>query len=202
MAKASWEVNNVLIVGVGGQGVILASEILSEVAMRSGFDVKKSEVHGMAQRGGIVSSHVRYGSEVASPLIPQGEVDVLLAFELAEAVRWIGFLSPKGRVIASRQRLVPPIVSTGLASYPEDAESILQRETWAPVLVDAQQLANQLGNPRLVNTILLGVASRLLELPHRTWRRVVSERVPKAYRELNLAAFEQGRGILGSSSVS
>lgn len=196
MKRKPDRVKNILIVGVGGQGVILASEILSDVAMRRGYDVKKSEVHGMAQRGGIVSSHVRYGPEVRSPLIPQGEVDVLLAFELAEAVRWIGFLSPQARVVASRQKMIPPIVSTGLAEYPEDAEETLKRKIHDPILVDALELAEALGNPRLVNTVLLGVTSRLLDLPTRTWRRAVSERVPKAYKELNLKAFEQGRALV------
>ncbi len=176
--------------------MILASEILSEVAMRSGFDVKKSEVHGMAQRGGIVSSHVRYGPHVFSPLIPMGEVEVLISFEIAEALRWLGFLSPQGRVISSSQRLIPPMVSTGLAQYPAEAEMILRRSTKDPVLVDALHMAEEMGNPRTVNTILLGVASRLLELPLATWRRVISERVPAGARDLNLRAFYQGRSLV------
>jgi len=195
MAKDNETTENILIVGVGGQGVILASEILSDVAMKSGYDVKKSEVHGMAQRGGIVSSHVRYGPQIHSPLIPQGEVDVLLAFELAEAVRWIGFLSSQGRVVVSRQKLIPPIVSTGVAVYPEDVESILRDSTRDPIIVDALGIANQLGNARLVNTILLGVTSQLIDLPCRIWRRVVAHRVPQVYKELNLRAFDAGREL-------
>jgi indolepyruvate ferredoxin oxidoreductase beta subunit len=196
MQKSRERLHNILIVGVGGQGVILASEILSDVAMRSGYDVKKSEVHGMAQRGGIVSSHVRYGPQVLSPLIPMGEVDVLLSFEMAEALRWLAFLSPKGRVIASRQRIVPPTVSTGLARYPEEAEAILDRSTRGPILVNALEMAEELGNPRAVNTILLGVTSRLLELPLPAWRRSITERVPPAARELNLRAFDRGRSLV------
>jgi indolepyruvate ferredoxin oxidoreductase beta subunit len=195
MATKANGIQNILIVGVGGQGVILASEILSDVAMKSGYDVKKSEVHGMAQRGGVVSSHVRYGARVNSPLIPQGEVDVLLSFELAEAVRWLGFLSPKSRVISNTQRVIPPIVSTGLARYPEDAGDSLRRACRNPVLLDAQAVADELGNPRLVNTVLLGATSKLLDLPLRTWRRVVAERVPAAFKELNLEAFEKGRAL-------
>ena len=195
MTKAQERVQNILIVGVGGQGVILASEIISDVAMKRGYDVKKSEVHGMAQRGGVVSSHVRYGPVVRSPLIPEGAVDVLLAFELAEAVRWLGFLSPEGRAIVNRQKLIPPIVSTGLAEYPEEAEEILKCETNEPILVDALEIAEELGNVRLVNTILLGVTAQLLELPTRTWRRVVSERVPQAFKDLNLDAFERGQTL-------
>jgi indolepyruvate ferredoxin oxidoreductase beta subunit len=195
MTKKANSVKNILIVGVGGQGVILASEILSDVAMKSGFDVKKSEVHGMAQRGGVVSSHVRYGKEVRSPLIPQGEAEVLLSFELAEAVRWVGFLSGKGRVIASRQKMVPPIVTTGLAQYPHDAEETLKRASRDPILVDALGIAEELGNARLVNTILLGITSTLLDLPLRTWKRVVAERVPQAFRDLNLKAFQRGQSL-------
>lgn len=196
MAKANETTRNILIVGVGGQGVILASDILSAAAMKSGYDVKKSEVHGMAQRGGIVSSHVRYGLQLYSPLIPRGKVHVLVAFELAEAARWISFLSPLGRVVVSRQKLIPPIVSTGKAKYPDDAEDILKRFTCEPILVDALVMAEQLGNARLVNTILLGVTSRLLDLPLRTWRSVLLERVPSAFRALNLKAFDMGRDEL------
>lgn len=196
MAKKKNEVKNILIVGVGGQGVILASDILSEVAMASGLDVKKSEVHGMAQRGGIVSSHVRFGKKVNSPLIPKGEADVLLSFELAEALRWLGFLKPGGRVIVNSQKVVPPIVSTGLAKYPEEAQETLKRSAGDPIVVDALSIAEQLGNPRLVNTILLGMTSRLLELPESNWKKVVSERVPKAFKELNLKAFEKGKSLV------
>jgi indolepyruvate ferredoxin oxidoreductase beta subunit len=200
MAKKQQDrVQNVLIVGVGGQGVILASEILSEVAMQSGYDVKKSEVHGMAQRGGVVSSHVRYGPRVRSPLIPKGEVDLLLAFELAEAIRWLGFLSPDAGVIVSRQKLTPPIVSMGLAEYPGDAEKILRRRITNPVFVSALQIAEELGNARLVNTILLGVASVFLDLPVNKWKKVVAARVPQKFKELNLLAFERGQALVETS---
>jgi len=181
---------------VGGQGVILASDILSEVAMLSGLDVKKSEVHGMAQRGGVVSSHVRFGKRVSSPIIPKGEADVLLSFELAEALRWLGFLKAGGRLIVNSQRVVPPIVSTGLAQYPEGAEELLKKSSTSPILVDALGIAEELGNPRLVNTILLGMTSRLLELPVSVWKKVVSQRVPKAFKELNLKAFEKGQSLV------
>jgi indolepyruvate ferredoxin oxidoreductase beta subunit len=196
MGKKTDGVRNVLIVGVGGQGVILASEILSDVAMVSGLDVKKSEVHGMAQRGGVVSSHVRYGAQVHSPLIPQGAAEVLLSFELAETVRWLGFISPGGRVISSRQKVIPPIVSTGLAEYPHDAEETLKKRAGNPILVDALGMAEELGNPRLVNTILLGVTSVLLDLSERNWKKVVADRVPKAFKELNLKAFARGRSLV------
>ncbi|MGQ9857718.1 MAG: indolepyruvate oxidoreductase subunit beta [Thermodesulfobacteriota bacterium] len=197
MARKRQPVKNILIVGVGGQGVILASDILSEVAMRSGLDVKKSEVHGMAQRGGIVSSHVRYGEKVDSPLIPKGKVDVLMSFELAEAVRWLGLLSPEGRAVVNSQRIVPPIVSTGLAKYPEEAEQILRSSAKEPILVDALGIAEELGNPRLVNIILLGITSTMLDLPERNWKQVVAQRVPQAFKDLNLKAFDRGRSLAG-----
>tara|TARA_B100000315_G_C14347148_1_gene482312 strand:+ start:122 stop:712 length:591 start_codon:yes stop_codon:yes gene_type:complete len=195
MAKTSDGVQNILIVGVGGQGIILASEILAEVAMKSGFDVKKSEVHGMAQRGGIVSSHVRFGTQVHSPLIPLGEVGLLLSFELGETLRWLGFLSSEGQVIANCQKLIPPMVSTGLAQYPENIEETLRNRTHNPILVDAAEHASDLGNVRLVNTILLGITSKILALPMRTWKLVVGERVPPALKELNLKALERGHGL-------
>ncbi|MEJ5375153.1 MAG: indolepyruvate oxidoreductase subunit beta [bacterium] len=196
MATKKRSVKNILIVGVGGQGVILASDILSEVAMTCGLDVKKSEVHGMAQRGGVVSSHVRFGQRVNSPLIPKGQADVLLSFELAEALRWLGFLKPGGKAVVNSQKVVPPIVSTGLASYPQDAEETLKNNVGDAILVNALDLAEELGNPRLVNTILLGMTSRLLELPDSNWKKVVSQRVPKAFKELNLKAFERGRSLV------
>ncbi len=196
MATKKRSVKNILIVGVGGQGVILASDILSEVAMTCGLDVKKSEVHGMAQRGGVVSSHVRFGEKVNSPLIPKGQADVLLSFELAEALRWLGFLKPGGKAVVNSQKVVPPIVSTGLATYPQDAEETLKNKVGDAILVNALDLAEELGNPRLVNTILLGMTSRLLELPDSNWKKVVSQRVPKAFKELNLKAFERGRSLV------
>ncbi len=196
MAKTVDGTTNILIVGVGGQGVILASEILSAVAMKTGYDVKKSEVHGMAQRGGVVSSHVKYGPQVFSPLIQQGKVDVLLSFEEAEALRWLGFLKPNGRAIVNLQEIIPPIVSTGLAEYPRDAKDHLIQKTRDPIMMDALVLAVDLGNPRLVNTILLGALSTMLDLPARHWRRVIGERVPSDFKNLNLKAFEEGRKVV------
>jgi indolepyruvate ferredoxin oxidoreductase, beta subunit len=185
-------IKNIIIVGTGGQGVILASEILCDVALASGYDTKKSEVHGMAQRGGVVSSHVRFGACVRSPLITKGSADILLSFELAEAARWLPFIAPDGRVVTSTERIVPPIVSTGLAIYPEHAEEVLRTHSKDPVIVDAPSVAAELGNPRLVNTILLGIIARMLSLPVPTWKDVVSGRVPPKFKDLNIRAFERG----------
>jgi indolepyruvate ferredoxin oxidoreductase beta subunit len=186
---------NVLVVGTGGQGVITASEILADVAMLSGFDTKKSEIHGMSQRGGVVTSHVRYSEKVASPTIMEGEADILLSFEMAETVRWLHFLRSDGRVISSRQKIIPPAVYAGMGNYPEDAQAVIEAHVSDPIFVDALPLAEALGNPRLVNTLLLGIASTMLELAVDQWKTVIAERVPPKFKDLNLVAFEKGREL-------
>ncbi|MBN2415751.1 indolepyruvate oxidoreductase subunit beta [bacterium] len=185
--------HNVLIVGVGGQGVLLASEVLSSVSMEAGFDTKKSEVHGMAQRGGVVSSHVRFGEKVYSALIKEGEADVILAFEQAEAQRWIHFLRPEGSIIINKYKLFPPIASMKGFDYPEDPIGAVKKRTANVTVVEAVKLANGLGNSRLVNTILLGVLSLRLDIPTQIWEKVISERVPKGTEKLNITAFQEGR---------
>jgi indolepyruvate ferredoxin oxidoreductase beta subunit len=184
---------NVLIVGVGGQGVILASEMLSEVALRSGLDVKKSEVHGMSQRGGVVTSHVRFGEKVFSPLIPRGEADVILGFELAESMRWVHELAEGGKIIVNSQRLVPPITATGKFSYPADAVERIRARAPQAKIIDAIGIAAELGNPRLVNTILLGLLSRSLDLDEKIWLEVIEKMAPKGTAEINRKAFLEGR---------
>jgi len=184
---------NVLIVGVGGQGVLLATELLSAVTMKAGFDAKKSEVHGMAQRGGVVSSHVRFGDKVYSPLIPEGTADVILAFEQAEAQRWIHFLKPEGTVAINRYKMVPPIASMKGFEYPEDSIGVVKSRVKNVTVIDAVKIAKELGNARLVNTILLGVLSQSLDIPEETWTSVIRDRVPKGTEELNVNAFLAGR---------
>jgi len=188
-------VKNILIVGCGGQGVILASEILSYVAVSCGFDAKKSEIHGMSQRGGVVTSHVRYGEHVSSPTIMEGSADILLSFEIAETLRWISYLKKGGKVITSRQQIVPPIVSTGLTSYPADIEAVLKERTDSPIIADALPKAVELGNPKLVNTLLLGMASNYLDLPVSEWKSVIENSVPPKFKELNVTAFDCGRDL-------
>jgi len=188
-------VKNILIVGCGGQGVILASEILSYVAVSCGFDAKKSEIHGMSQRGGVVTSHVRYGEHVSSPTIMEGSADILLSFEIAETLRWISYLKKDGKVITSRQQIVPPIVSTGLTSYPADIEAVLKERTDSPIIADALPKAVELGNPKLVNTLLLGMASNYLDLPVAEWKSVIENSVPPKFKELNVTAFDCGRDL-------
>lgn len=184
---------NVLIVGVGGQGVLLASEILVTVAMKAGCDAKKSEVHGMAQRGGVVSSHVRMGDKIFSPLIQEGNADVILAFEKAEAMRWVHFLHAEGTIIINDYKLVPPIASMKGFGYPDDPVCVIKNRVDDVKLVEAEKLAAGLGNARLVNTILLGVLSISLEIPESVWESVIRERVPKGTEELNVKAFYEGR---------
>jgi len=184
--------NNILIVGVGGQGVILASELLSKAAMASGFDVKQSEVHGMSQRGGVVSSHIRFASKVYSPLIPDGEADVILAFEAAEGLRWVNQLKPEGALVINTQEIIPPIAFTKEYSYPDDpigtAESIAGRV----LPLDGLQIAQECGDKRLVNTVLLGAISGELPIAPEVWTTVIKSGVPKGTEEMNLKAFQRG----------
>ena len=186
------DTKNILIVGVGGQGVLLASELLSEVAVESGLDAKKSEVHGMSQRGGVVSSHVRFGPKVYSPIIPYGRADIILSFEQAEGLRAIDWLSPTGTVIVSKTRLVPPAANFGTLSYPDDPIAELKKHTQNVIAVDADRMALDLGNIRLVNTILLAVASSFLDFKRETWESAIKALVKPKFVDINLKAFAQG----------
>ncbi len=188
-------VTNVLIVGVGGQGVLLASEVLSETAMKAGLDVKKSEVHGMSQRGGVVSSHVKFGPKVHSPIIPYGEADILISFEQAEALRAADWLRKDGLVATSMTRLVPPIATSGKVKYPGDPIAELKNRVKKVIALDADKIALELGNPRLVNILLLGVVSGTLKFDAELWESVIKVRVKKRFVELNLKAFARGREL-------
>lgn len=187
---------NILIVGVGGQGVLLASEIISEAAMVYGLDVKKAEVHGMSQRGGIVSSHVRVAPRVYSPTIQYGTVDALLAFERAEGLRAVDWLRKDGVAIVSKTELIPAIVTSSKGmTYPHDAVDKMKHKLDRVVSVSADTIAGELGNPRLVNTILLGVLSNYLPFTHELWTDVIKAKVRQRFVEMNLAAFERGRTV-------
>ena len=185
-----------LLAGVGGQGVLTASDIVCEVGLAIGYDAKKSEVHGFSQRGGVVDSHVRWGEKVYAPLAEKGAVDVLLAFEQIEAVRWITFLKPGGLVIASTQKLTPMSVMTADAVYPTDEaiSAALRQVTDQVQLVDGLAAAEELGNPRLANTVLLGALSTHLDIDPDVWLAVVERRVPRKHVEANRLAFWAGRG--------
>ena len=186
---------NVIVSGVGGQGIILASELLSLAAMEAGYDVKKSEVHGMSQRGGDVVSHVRFSEKVYSPLIEQGTCDVILAFEKAEALRYLHYLKPKdGIVIMNNLEIIPLPVTAGEDTYPENIEDTIKKYANL-VVVDAIDMANNLGNPRVANTIMLGVASKFFDISEDVWIKVITNRVPKKTIEVNKKAFELGRNL-------
>jgi len=185
--------HNVLFVGVGGQGVVLVGDILCDVAMRSGLEAKKSEIHGFAVRGGVVFSHVRYGKRVYSPLITIGEGDYIVAFEEMEALRWIHYLRPGGRVILNTQRIIHPLVSSGMFEYPQEIPAKLKSYQVDVFPVDALPQAMELGNSRLVSTVLLGSLSSFLDFPFNLWREVILDHVPKRTEELNIKAFIKGK---------
>lgn len=188
---------DILIVGVGGQGVLLASEILSDVALKSGFDVKKSEVHGMSQRGGVVSSHIRIGTKVASPTIPKGSADIMLSFEQAEALRAVDWMTPDSIAIIADTILIPAIVTSSRdLNYPESPAEEVKKYLSNVIIASADRIALELGNPRLVNTILLGLASNFLPFEKSDWLEVIKTRVKKKFVEVNLVAFDRGLGLV------
>jgi indolepyruvate ferredoxin oxidoreductase, beta subunit len=193
------KVTNVLIVGVGGQGVLLASEVLSETAIQAGLDVKKSEVHGMSQRGGVVTSHVKFGPKVYSPIIPYGQADVLISFEEAEALRAIDWMKKDGLIATSTTRLIPPIATSGKIKYPDDPVDDLRKKFKNVIAIDADSIALELGNPRLVNILLLGVISERLNLGDTTWEEAIKLRVKAKFVDLNLKAFARGRELAEES---
>jgi indolepyruvate ferredoxin oxidoreductase beta subunit len=181
--------------GVGGQGTLLASEILSEVLMQAGFDVKKAEVHGMAQRGGSVVSHVRFGKKVYSSIIPEGEADVLFGFELLETYRYLPLVKKTGAVVVNNFKIAPPSVALGKRDYPADVDSKLKEFVDNIHVVDGLKLAEQAGNPRTVNTVLLGALSNTLEPTNEQWVVAIKSLVPARFLDVNLKAFELGRQV-------
>jgi indolepyruvate ferredoxin oxidoreductase beta subunit len=187
------KVTNILLVGVGGQGIILASEIMSDVFMKAGFDVKKSEVHGMAQRGGSVSTHVRFGSKVFSPLIKEGEVDIFMAFEELEALRYLSYLSPQPTVLFNEQRLNPPSVSLGNEAYPEKISEVLSRRARLFQSIPGRELALQAGDGRAVNIVMLGALCSILSIAEKVWTDEILRRFPPKAGPINLEAFRLGR---------
>lgn len=195
MSEAN-KVVNILVVGIGGQGVMTASEVLSQAAISQGYDVKKTEVAGMSQRGGVVSSHVRFGPRVLSPEIAPGEADILVGFEAAEAMRWSHYLRPQGVAMVNQLRLEPPIVSLGLFPYPDDPIAEIRRRGIDIHDFDAGAIARELGDLRLVNTIMMGAISENLPFPAETLKEGIVERFRvkrPAMAELNAKAFDMGR---------
>lgn len=189
---------NVLMVGVGGQGIILASEIFGHAAYLAGFDVKKSDVHGMAQRGGSVSSHLRFGQKVFSPLIPDGEVDFLFSTELLEGMRYTNQLRKNGRIIQSLTRIFPPTVTRGDQKYPENIEDDLKKFDSKTLFINNFVIAKEVGNIKCATVVLLGAFSTLLPINEGHWKEAVEYIVPKKILEINLKAFEAGRQAANS----
>ncbi len=185
--------HSILLAGVGGQGSLLASVIVSQAALLAGYQVKTNEVHGMAQRGGSVITQIRYGREVFSPLMPDGTACALGAFEMIEALRHAHFLAPDGLAVVSTQKIIPVSVSSGGMAYPADAAARLRRAFARLVLLDADEIAGGLGNRRAANIVILGALSRGLDLPEAAWRAAIEASVKPAYRAVNLQAFAAGR---------
>ncbi|MHB9149496.1 MAG: indolepyruvate oxidoreductase subunit beta [Thermoleophilia bacterium] len=184
---------NVLLAGVGGQGVILASYVLSQAAMAEGFDVKQSEVHGMSQRGGSVVSHLRFGTKVASPIVTPGTADLLLSFEPLEALRYHHWLRPGGLLIYNAIKVNPSTVAAGLATYPDEIDARIT-EAWPNSRrVDATALAEQAGTAKAANMVLVGAISGRLPFTDETWRTIITKVVPPKTVDANMRAFELGR---------
>jgi indolepyruvate ferredoxin oxidoreductase beta subunit len=195
MKNAKIKKLDILVTGVGGQGVVLASDIIGETALAAGFDVKKTDTLGMAQRGGSVVSHVRLAPKVWSPLIKEGEVDLLLAFEKLEAARWSHYLKPGAVAIVNIYEQPPLSVSLGQEKYPDDDEikKALRRRTDRIYFIDANKKAQELGNVRTLNILMLGCFSVFAPIDVAVWKESISRRLPENIREINLTAFEMGR---------
>ena len=185
-------VKSVMFVGVGGQGTLLASRVLGSAMLSQGVDVKVSEVHGMSQRGGSVVTYVRYGDKVYSPIIAQGEADVLLAFEALEAARYLPWLKPEGTVVVNTQQMDPMPVVTGVAEYPKDILGKVREQGVKVVALDALGMAEEAGSSKAVNVVLIGAMAKKLDLPKEVWIDTIKETVPSKFIDMNLKAFELG----------
>ncbi len=192
---------NLLITGVGGQGTVVASDILAAVGLAAGYDVKKSDVLGLAVRGGSVISHVRWADRVHSPIVPEGRVDVLIAFEFLEGLRWLDQMRPEGAILVNQQRIFPVVVSAGLAEYPTraDTETALLNAAKNVYRVHGLDIAQKVGNARTLNVVLLGAFSGLIDISLDIWTDIIKKRVPAKVVDVNLEAFQRGREALNGS---
>jgi len=186
-------VKSMLLAGVGGQGVLRASDIICQALLEAGFDTKKSEVHGMAQRGGCVTSHVRYGQKVYSPLARKGDVQILLSFEKVETLRYLDFLNPNGIIIMNEEEVYPPAVNLGIMEYPKDILQQLKGSFKDVIVVNAPVLALKAGNLKAVNTVMLGVVSRFLDVSESIWENVLRKSFPEKLIKINVEAFRLGK---------
>ena len=185
-------VKSVMIVGVGGQGTLLASRILGTVLLEGGYDVKVSEVHGMSQRGGSVVAYVKFGDKVYSPVIEKGEADLILSFEELEAARWLPYLKKGGRIITNTRQINPMPVITGAAEYPQDILKKIEKTGAQVTAVDALTLAEQAGSPKAVNVVLMGVLSKSMDFGEEVWQKALEKCVPPKALEINKKAFALG----------
>lgn len=187
-----------MLAGVGGQGILFAARVLGTAALKESYDVKISEVHGMAQRGGSVVTHARIGKKVYAPVVEIGRCDLLIAFEELEALRWADYLKKGGRVIINKQQIDPMPVITGNAKYPQDIPARIRRRGGKVRVVDALDTAEKCGNPRAVNMVLLGLAAPYLPIKEQTWIDAVSEVTPPQFAAVNARAFNEGYRAAGS----
>ena len=187
------ETKTILLAGVGGQGTLKPSDIMCLAMMETGLDVKKSEVHGMAQRGGCVTSHVRYGQKVYSPLAKLGSVDLLVAFEKMETLRYLNYLTKDATIIANADEIYPPVVNSGDVVYPENVISFLKSNYKQVKEIDATALAKKSGNVKAANVVLLGAISNLMDIPLSIWKGVIKKAFPEKLVKVNLIAFQKGR---------
>ena len=196
------ETKNIMIVGVGGQGSLLASKLLGHLLMEQGYDVKVSEVHGMSQRGGSVVTYVRYGEKVYSPVIDRGEADYIVSFELLEAARWLPYLKPGGQIITSTQQIDPMPVITGAARYPEGLVEKMRAAGARVDAMDALSLAEEAGSSKAVNLVLMGRLSHYFHLPEEAWQTAMEAVVPSKFLALNKKAFALGRALAREETVN
>ena len=187
------QTKNIMIVGVGGQGSLLASKLLGKLLMAQGYDIKVSEVHGMSQRGGSVVTYVRFGEKVYSPVIDKGQADYIVSFELLEAARWTEYLKPGGKMIANTQQINPMPVITGAAQYPEHLADAIRAAGIDLDAMDALALAEQAGSSKAVNLVLMGKLSTYFDIPQEAWLEAIETSVPPKFLEMNKTAFELGR---------
>lgn len=187
---------SIMIVGVGGQGTLLASRILGQALVSAGYDVKVSEVHGMSQRGGSVVTYVKFGDAVYSPTVDRGEADLILAFEQLEAARWLPYLKTDGKIVVNTQKMDPMPVIIGNAAYPEHILDTLAHSGAQVVTADALSLAVQSGSPKAVNVVLIGVMASHMEFQKELWLDAIRQTVPPKFLDMNLTAFELGFSLL------
>ena len=186
---------NIMIVGVGGQGSLLASKLLGRILLQKGYDIKVSEVHGMSQRGGSVVTYVRFGDKVYSPVIDKGEADYIVSFELLEAARWTEYLKPGGKIVVNTQRINPMPVITGVAEYPQNLVEQMRSAGLEVDAVDALALAQQAGSAKAVNIVLMGHLSRYFDFTEADWMEALENSVPAKYLQMNKTAFLLGRSL-------